>query len=65
GATAGSKRQSLTCSSVIREQAAEGMENLILAHQKAVSTLAEKIAATASSWAAQPSSRCLFLPTRC
>ena len=59
GATAGSKRQSLTCSSVIREQAAEGMENLILAHQKAVATLAEKIAATAASWAAQPSSRCL------
>ncbi|EPM96508.1 lipoprotein, partial [Pseudomonas syringae pv. actinidiae ICMP 18804] len=36
-----------------------GMENLILAHQKAVATLAEKIAATAASWAAQPSSRCL------
>ncbi|KPW83966.1 hypothetical protein SAMN05216596_1011148 [Pseudomonas congelans] len=59
GATAGSKRQSLTCSSVIREQAGEGMENLIIAHQKAVAQLADKIAATASSWTAQRSSRCL------
>ncbi|ARA81444.1 membrane integrity-associated transporter subunit PqiC [Pseudomonas ficuserectae] len=59
GATAGSKRQSLTCSSVIREQAGEGMENLIIAHQKAVSRLADKIAATAASWTAQPASRCL------
>ncbi|WP_024673080.1 PqiC family protein [Pseudomonas syringae] len=59
GATAGSKRQSLTCSSVIREQAGEGMENLIVAHQKAVSTLADKIAATAQRWTQQPTSRCL------
>ncbi|MCK0543271.1 PqiC family protein [Pseudomonas syringae pv. aptata] len=59
GATAGSKRQSLTCSSVIREQAGEGMENLIIAHQKAVARLADKIAATATNWTAQPSSRCL------
>ncbi|MCF5163197.1 hypothetical protein GIW45_03585 [Pseudomonas congelans] len=59
GATAGSKRQSLTCSSVIREQAGEGMENLIIAHHKAVAQLADKIAATASSWTAQRSSRCL------
>ncbi|QVX15926.1 membrane integrity-associated transporter subunit PqiC [Pseudomonas congelans] len=59
GATAGSKRQSLTCSSVIREQAGDGMENLIIAHQKAVAQLADKIAATAASWTAQRSSRCL------
>ncbi|MBI6717518.1 PqiC family protein [Pseudomonas syringae] len=59
GATAGSKRQSLTCSSVIREEAGEGMENLIIAHQKAVAQLADKIAATATNWTAQPSSRCL------
>ncbi|MCF5266790.1 ABC-type transport auxiliary lipoprotein family protein, partial [Pseudomonas syringae] len=59
GATAGSKRQSLTCSSVIREQAGEGMENLIMAHQKAVAQLADKIAATAASWTAQRASRCL------
>lgn len=59
GATAGSKRQSLTCSSVIREQAGDGMENLIIAHQKAVAQLADKIAATAASWTAQRASRCL------
>ncbi|MBI6765569.1 membrane integrity-associated transporter subunit PqiC [Pseudomonas syringae] len=59
GATAGSKRQSLTCSSVIREQAGEGMENLIIAHQKAVAQLADKIAATAAGWTAQRASRCL------
>ncbi|WP_116826121.1 PqiC family protein [Pseudomonas syringae] len=59
GATAGSKRQSLTCSSVIREQTGEGMENLIIAHQKAVAQLADKIAATAASWTAQRASRCL------
>ncbi|ALU61090.1 MULTISPECIES: PqiC family protein [Pseudomonas syringae group] len=59
GATAGSKRQSLTCSSVIREEAGEGMENLIIAHQKAVAQLADKIAATAASWTAQRASRCL------
>ncbi|EGH69940.1 PqiC family protein [Pseudomonas syringae] len=59
GATAGSKRQSLTCSSVIREQAGEGMENLIMAHQKAVAQLADRIAATAASWTAQRASRCL------
>lgn len=59
GATAGSKRQSLTCSSVIREQAGEGMENLIMAHQKAVAQLADKIAATAANWTAQRASRCL------
>ncbi|MBI6782709.1 PqiC family protein [Pseudomonas syringae] len=59
GATAGSKRQSLTCSSMIREEAGEGMENLIIAHQKAVAQLADKIAATAASWTAQRASRCL------
>ncbi|KPZ03332.1 MULTISPECIES: PqiC family protein [Pseudomonas] len=59
GATAGSKRQSLTCSSVIREEAGEGMENLIIAHQKAVAQLADKIAVTAASWTAQRASRCL------
>ncbi|MBI6750534.1 PqiC family protein [Pseudomonas syringae] len=59
GATAGSKRQSLTCSSMIREEAGEGMENLIIAHQKAVAQLADKIAVTAASWTAQRASRCL------
>ena len=59
GATAGSKRTNLTCSSVIREQAGTGMESLIIAHQKAVGRLAEKIAGTAERWAQQPTARCL------
>jgi uncharacterized lipoprotein YmbA len=54
----GDKRQNLTCSSVIRQPAGPGMENLVLAHQKAVSSLADTIAKTASNWARQPSSRC-------
>ncbi|MFJ3486104.1 membrane integrity-associated transporter subunit PqiC [Pseudomonas sp. NPDC090202] len=52
------KRQSLTCSSVIRQPAGMGMENLVLAHQKAVSSLADSIARTAGEWVRQPSSRC-------
>ncbi|GFM80041.1 lipoprotein [Pseudomonas cichorii] len=59
GTTAGNKRLNLTCSSVIREQASLGMENLILAHQQAVSKLAQEIASTAQGWAQNPSSRCL------
>ena len=54
----GNKRQTLTCSSVIRQPASAGMENLVLAHQKAVSTLADTIARTARSWAQQPTSPC-------
>lgn len=54
----GSQRENLTCSSVIRENAAVGMENLVLAHQRAVSRLAEDIAATAQNWAQQRSSGC-------
>jgi hypothetical protein len=34
------------------------MENLVLAHQKAVSALAETIARTASQWARQSDARC-------
>jgi uncharacterized lipoprotein YmbA len=52
------KRQTLTCSSVIRQPAGVGMESLVLAHQKAVSSLADSIAKTANSWARQPDSRC-------
>lgn len=59
GATAGSKRTNLTCSSVIREQAGPGMESLISAHQQAVARLAVKIADTALTWAQQPTARCL------
>ena len=54
----GGKRQTLTCSSVIRQPAGTGMESLVLAHQKAVSTLADAIARTAKQWAAQTTSPC-------
>jgi uncharacterized lipoprotein YmbA len=58
GALPGGKRQTLTCSSVIREQAGLGMESLVLAHQKAVSTLADIVSRTAAQWARQPNTRC-------
>lgn len=54
----GTPRQTLTCSSVIRQPAASGMENLVLAHQKAVSALADAIARTATGWSRQPNLRC-------
>ena len=52
------KRRNLTCSSVIREPAGVGMENLVLAHQRAVANLADAIAKTADDWTRQPVSRC-------
>lgn len=54
----GNQRQTLTCSSVIRQPAGIGMENLVLAHQKAVSSLADNIARTANEWARQTSTHC-------
>ncbi|BAP44979.1 PqiC family protein [Pseudomonas sp. LJDD11] len=54
----GSKRENLTCSSVIRENAAASMENLVLAHQRAVSRLAEQIAQTGRNWSQQRSAGC-------
>ena len=54
----GSKAQNLTCSSVIREPAGPGMENLVLAHQRAVSRLADVIAKTAGAWAREQQSHC-------
>lgn len=54
----GAKRQTLTCSSVIRQPAGLGMESLVLAHQQAVSSLADVIARTATGWARQPTARC-------
>jgi hypothetical protein len=34
------------------------MENLVIAHQQAVSTLADTIARTANQWSRQPDARC-------
>lgn len=56
--SADAKRQSLTCSSIIREPAGTGMENLVLAHQRAVARLADDIAKTARTWSQQPTARC-------
>lgn len=55
---AGSTRTNLTCSSVIRENAGVGLENLVLAHQAAVARLADDIARTAQNWARQPTASC-------
>ena len=52
------KRQSLTCSSVLREPAGTGMENIVLAHQRAVARLADTIASTARAWAQNSSVSC-------
>lgn len=54
----GSTTQTVTCSSVIRQPAGVGMENLVLAHQKAVSVLGDTLAKTAIQWARQPTARC-------
>lgn len=54
----GPKRPSLTCSSIIREPAGNTMENLVLAHQRAVGKLAAIIGATAQQWARESSSAC-------
>ncbi|WP_296257127.1 MULTISPECIES: PqiC family protein [unclassified Pseudomonas] len=56
--TKGSKRETITCSSVIRQPAGIGMESLVVAHQKAVSTLADAIARTAGAWARQTNLPC-------
>ncbi|MFC6335283.1 hypothetical protein GIR22_11080 [Pseudomonas sp. CCM 7891] len=52
------KRRNLICSSVIQQPAGVGMENLVLAHQRAVSSLADAIAKTADAWVREPMSRC-------
>lgn len=52
------KRQNLTCSSVISEPAGSTMEDLVLAHQRAVSKLAGLIATTARQWSQQGGSSC-------
>lgn len=54
----GGKRANLTCSSVIREGAGEGIGSLIVAHQKAVAKLADDIAVTAARWSNNGSGGC-------
>ncbi|WAH56320.1 PqiC family protein [Pseudomonas silvicola] len=47
----GQKRRSLTCGSVIREPSGVSMDELVLAHQKAIGQLATQIARAANGWA--------------
>lgn len=47
----GQKRRSLTCGSVIRESAGVALDDLVLAHQKAIGQLASQIARAATTWA--------------
>jgi uncharacterized lipoprotein YmbA len=54
----GEKRATLTCSSVVKENAGVELTSLVLAHQKAVGELAQRIAATARRWADNPSVGC-------
>ncbi|WNW10518.1 PqiC family protein [Pseudomonas sp. DTU_2021_1001937_2_SI_NGA_ILE_001] len=58
GGAEGGKRQTLTCSSVIREQAGSGLDSLVIAHQKAISRLADSIARGTQAWVSQPGKGC-------
>jgi uncharacterized lipoprotein YmbA len=54
----GSTRRTLTCSSVIRETAGTEFEDLVIAHQKAIASLANTIAYTAQQWHEMPKTEC-------
>jgi len=52
------ENRTLTCASVIHEQAGIELESLVLAHQRAIAELADTIARTARNWAANPNGDC-------
>lgn len=54
----GEKRRSLTCSSIIRETAGPSVQDLVLAHQRAIGQLANVIAGTARNWSKQQGTGC-------
>jgi uncharacterized lipoprotein YmbA len=54
----GEKRRSLTCSSIIRETAGPSVQDLVLAHQRAIGQLADVISGTARSWSKQQGTGC-------
>jgi uncharacterized lipoprotein YmbA len=56
------RRQGLTCSRAIRQSAGPGVDNLVLAHQQAISTLADTIAQTANEWFQQGKANCSTSP---
>lgn len=54
----GQPARALTCASVIQEQAGADVDSLVLAHQRAISALADRIVQTARQWAKDPRSDC-------
>lgn len=54
----GDKRTTLTCASVVKQAAGLPLDSLVLAHQRVVAELAQRISTTARQWAANPSTTC-------
>lgn len=54
----GQQRQARTCASLISEPATAELDSLVLAHQRAISKLAEEIAQTAQQWSADNALTC-------
>ncbi|AHL74560.1 hypothetical protein CH92_05405 [Stutzerimonas stutzeri] len=54
----GRESRTLTCASVIHEQAGAELDSLVLAHQRAIAGLADTIARTARHWATNPDGDC-------
>lgn len=52
------EQRALTCASVVHEQADNQVDSLVLAHQRAISTLADSIAETARQWARDTKTAC-------
>ncbi|WP_226502352.1 PqiC family protein [Pseudomonas sp. MWU16-30317] len=53
-----SKRTTLTCATVVKDNAGVDLNSLVLAHQKAIGDLAARIAGTARQWADNPAVGC-------
>lgn len=54
----GGSSRTLTCASVIHQQAGVELDSLVLAHQRAIAGLADSIARTARHWATNPNGDC-------
>lgn len=54
----GRENRTLTCASVVHEQAGVELDSLVLAHQRAIAGLADTIARTARNWAENPRGDC-------
>lgn len=51
-------RRSLTCSTTVTEASGEGLENVVVAHQRGVTKLADTVSDTARRWAVNPGQEC-------